>query len=281
MPIAPRQVGDELISTGDARRLHAALRGGCDFATWITGRIAECGFVEGRYYAAIDPPERGNQTGRAQKTVEGLSSPVSGSAKARAQKTTENFIGLDMAKELGMVGGELRHLDLDLAPRQGFAALRMIRKLIKRWMPELDKLDPQSTIIEKCTLAERHEFRDNSKVISGGGGMRRNTVVFALIIAGFMTLTAPAHSQERTLRMPNGGSVFVWRSKDAMREGLSLIGAGVHETNPQLVIRLISCIVPSGTRAIITDGGFATQDVLVTSGPDAGCRGNLQTEFVR
>ncbi len=87
VPIGPQRVGGETMPTVNARDLHAALMVGRDFPTWITGRIAEYGFVLGRDYT----------------TVEGLSSPNPGSAKARAQKTLEYFLSLDMAKELGMV----------------------------------------------------------------------------------------------------------------------------------------------------------------------------------
>jgi len=103
-----------------------------------------------------------------------------------------------------------------------------------------------------------------------------------ILIAGLslsMASTA-AQARERTLSA-SGRDVFVWRSKDAQNEGMRLIDAGVLRSNPTLVIRLISCIVPAGTRAIITDHGFATHDILVTSGPSSGCRGNVPVEFVR
>lgn len=123
MPIAPNRRCDT-IATVNARDLHAALMVGRDFPTWIAGRIEEYGFVLGRDYV----------------TVEGLSSPNSGSAKARAQMTLEYYLSLDTAKVLGMVGGELRTLDVDLAERLGFGRPRNIGKLVERWLPELDKL---------------------------------------------------------------------------------------------------------------------------------------------
>lgn len=99
VPIGPNRVGGETIATVNARDLHAALMVGRDFPTWITDRIAEYGFIEGRDFC----------------------SPVSGSKAGRGgHNAKEYFLSLDMAKELGMVGGELRILDVDLAARLGF-----------------------------------------------------------------------------------------------------------------------------------------------------------------
>jgi hypothetical protein len=77
-----------------------------------------------------------------------------------------------------------------------------------------------------------------------------------------------------------GGSdvVFVWKDEDAQDEALSLISAGVHKTNPALLLSLIACVVPTGTSAITTDAGFVTHDILVTSGESSGCRGNVPVE---
>jgi len=45
-----------------------------------------------------------------------------------------------------------------------------------------------------------------------------------------------------------------------------------------MVAVLLSCIVDSGTRAITTDAGFVTHDILVIEGEEAGCRGNIPAE---
>lgn len=146
MPIAPNRRG-ETIATVNARDLHAALMVGRDFSNWIKGRIAEYGFIEGRDFV----------------TVEGLSSPDLASAKARAQKTLEYCLSLDMAKELGMVGGELRALDVDLAERLGFGRPRKIRDLIARWLPELDKLGGCPAVGRVVSGNEVDEFYLNRK----------------------------------------------------------------------------------------------------------------------
>ncbi len=76
-------------------------------------------------------------------------------------------------------------------------------------------------------------------------------------------------------------SVFVWRDKAAHNEGLSLIAAGVHKSNPAMMMSLLACIVPSGSEAIVTDMGFATHDIMIISGENAGCRGNIPTESLK
>ncbi|WP_063353473.1 hypothetical protein [Acetobacter oryzifermentans] len=59
--------------------------------------------------------------------------------------------------------GELRILDTDLAKRLGFAAPRMIRKLIKRYLPELDKIGPRSTVERVINGGNATEYYLNRK----------------------------------------------------------------------------------------------------------------------
>lgn len=95
----------------------------------------------------------------------------------------------------------------------------------------------------------------------------------------FVTLASPAVALEGTLQGLGGmNMVVVWKNKDAQHEGMSLIEAGVLQSNPELVIPYVSCIVPTGTRAIITDAGLATHDVMVIEGESAGCKGNIPME---
>lgn len=77
---SPSQADHQLCN---ARDLHASLQVGRDFATWITGRIEEYGFVEGEDF-----------------------SPVSGKTSKRSKggrPTIEYHLTLDMAKELAMI----------------------------------------------------------------------------------------------------------------------------------------------------------------------------------
>ncbi len=91
-----------------------------------------------------------------------------------------------------------------------------------------------------------------------------------------------ADAQERILQGLGGSdTVFVWTDKKAHDEALKLINAGVHKSNPSLILPLVACMVPSGTKAIITSAGFATHDIMVTSGPSSGCRGNIPMEAIR
>jgi hypothetical protein len=94
----------------------------------------------------------------------------------------------------------------------------------------------------------------------------------------------PATPSSQVILQNHAGSglrVPVFKNTQAHTEALKLMMAGVHKTNPPLVMQLIACMVPSGTMAIITDAGFATHDILVTSGEFAGCRGNIAMEDVQ
>lgn len=86
-------------------------------------------------------------------------------------------------------------------------------------------------------------------------------------------------AQGGVLRSPSGDLVIVWKSKKDHDKARSLFEAGVHESNPLLIYRHIACQVASGTPAVITDRGFITHDIMVTSGPRAGCEGNIPVEF--
>ncbi len=83
---------------------------------------------------------------------------------------------------------------------------------------------------------------------------------------------------EGQLCMPSGGNVVVWRDQDAHENGLALIRRGMHTTNPALFLPLISCIVPSGTRAVTADAVLMAQDILVVGGRHAGYRGSVPVE---
>lgn len=78
-----------------------------------------------------------------------------------------------------------------------------------------------------------------------------------------------------TLQAPEARPVLVWRDGAAMREGWRLVQAGVHETNPQMVQRLLACVAPSGSPIIVTDGGLATSTILVIGGSALDCRGDV------
>lgn len=87
--ITPRnsEIGEYQVQSVNARDLHAFLRVGKDFSTWIKDRIEQYAFMDGTDFAKF----------------EDLRSPISGSAKSRVQTAIEYAITLDMAKELSMV----------------------------------------------------------------------------------------------------------------------------------------------------------------------------------
>lgn len=76
-----------------------------------------------------------------------------------------------------------------------------------------------------------------------------------LLSIGILTTVAmlpvPGFAQEVTLGREAADNVFVWKDSDAQSEAFKLISSGVHKTNPVLVMRLLSCMVPGGTKAII------------------------------
>ena len=109
-----------------------------------------------------------------------------------------------------------------------------------------------------------------------GGAMR-----LALTLVLLLVIPAVSAAQARTL-VPLGGAtvIIVWKNDKARSEGADLLAAGVGKSNPALLVPLVACVVPSGTQAIKTDGGFFTSDILVTSGTHSGCRGNIANEHL-
>ena len=99
-----------------------------------------------------------------------------------------------------------------------------------------------------------------------------------LMVLAAASLATTALAQERRLGREGMSNVFVWKSSDAHSEAISLIQAGVNETNPALIMRLLSCIAVPGDKAVVTDGGFFSSTVLLTSGDQAGCRGVVANE---
>ncbi|MDO9499018.1 hypothetical protein [Falsiroseomonas sp.] len=86
--------------------------------------------------------------------------------------------------------------------------------------------------------------------------------------------------QPETLTSPDGGNLLIWRDSNAQSEGLRLINAGVNRTQPQMIVRLLSCVVASGSQIVVTDGGFFSSTVLVVSGRETGCRGVVANERI-
>jgi phage anti-repressor protein len=141
-------MGSHRISVVDARDLHQVLGVGRAFATWITDRIEEFGFVEGKDYkvvniasqngeASFDFPKRGNQTGRGGD-----------------RRTKDYRISLYMAQHLSMVertpkGKQVRDYFLEVE---------------RLYMDRLQSLSaiPYNTVPEDCTT--RPLIKDRSQL---------------------------------------------------------------------------------------------------------------------
>lgn len=103
--------------------------------------------------------------------------------------------------------------------------------------------------------------------------------IWPLLAGILIASTVPSFAQEYRLKSFGGATnVIVWRSSDAQSEGMKLIEAGVHKTNPELVARLVACFEKPGTKVIVTDMGFLTHDIMVVEGENAGCKGNIPRE---
>ena len=91
--------------------------------------------------------------------------------------------------------------------------------------------------------------------------------------------TAPV-AEAQTLRELNnsrGSVVFVWRDREARENGLALAAAGTHRTRPEVLLPLLSCIVPNGSKVRVQDSGLFTSIVFVADGQSAGCRGVVES----
>lgn len=78
------RIGDDLIQTVDGRELHAFLKVGKDFSTWVKDRIEQYGFLENSDYVVVE------------------AAPQNGGAGNRGARK-EYAVTIDMAKELSMV----------------------------------------------------------------------------------------------------------------------------------------------------------------------------------
>ena len=89
MAVENRLIGEDAVTTVNARKLHAFLGVGKDFSTWIKDRIAKFGFLEGQDYVCI----------------EGFDSPALGNQSRRGgdRRSKDYHLTLDMAKELAMI----------------------------------------------------------------------------------------------------------------------------------------------------------------------------------
>ena len=100
------------------------------------------------------------------------------------------------------------------------------------------------------------------------------------MLVGISALSTPAAAQTKTLSMQDRSvDVWVFRDGAAMDKFAQLVNA--HVTDPELFAPLVSCFVASGTKVIVTDGGFFFSTVLVVDGPEKGCQGEVENEVLK
>ena len=104
---------------------------------------------------------------------------------------------------------------------------------------------------------------------------------FLSCLAAFYLSITTAYAQGIELGRDNSGTVFVWKNSEAYSKVIKLIQSGVHKSNPTLVMQQLSCMADPGDKAVITDAGFASHTIMVTSGKSAGCEGVIAMEDVK
>ena len=112
------------------------------------------------------------------------------------------------------------------------------------------------------------------------------TVPAALLVLTSLGARQAAQAQQDPYRMGllsmrSGEPVWVFRDKDAMGQATELLNSGVAMKRPDSLWPLIACTVQDRTPVVIADKGFWTDDIMVTDGPETGCRGNVPANWVR
>ncbi|MGJ0626921.1 antA/AntB antirepressor family protein [Xenorhabdus bovienii] len=94
LPIIQVNNDGQIINGVSAKALYEALDVKRDFSTWIDGRIAEYGFIEGDDFLIFDSPEWGNQSTENEQWE---------SRRGGDRRSKDYFLFLGMSKEMGMV----------------------------------------------------------------------------------------------------------------------------------------------------------------------------------
>lgn len=106
-------------------------------------------------------------------------------------------------------------------------------------------------------------------------------VVAAMAAAVLVGGLAPAGAANKG-KLKDGlldGMVIVYADKEALRKARTLFETGVAQKRPEMMLELIKCVAEPGTEAVMTDFGWTgTVEVMVTSGPNAGCEGVIYME---
>lgn len=101
---------------------------------------------------------------------------------------------------------------------------------------------------------------------------------FLLLALVLLLVPMLAEGQEGTLTNRGAGSIVIWRSESAWKDGQRLIDAG----QATLVKRAqIACVIQAGTRVVKLAGGYTTNRVTVIEGPSRGCEGYAHADVDR
>ena len=87
IPVFTGELFEQTTQYCNARDLHASLKVGRDFSTWIKGRIEEYSFAEGMDFVVFDSPNPGNQK----------------KSRGGDRRSIDYHLTMDMAKELAML----------------------------------------------------------------------------------------------------------------------------------------------------------------------------------
>ena len=111
-------------------------------------------------------------------------------------------------------------------------------------------------------------------------------------IFGIVMFACPANAGDVSigetgyLRNVRADMVIVFKNQDAMSKVEDLRKAGA---DTRSMLPYVACIVANDTKILVTaditggfkSGLFGTSDVTVIAGPNAGCRGVVDKEYVR
>lgn len=110
----------------------------------------------------------------------------------------------------------------------------------------------------------------------------------AIILACFASAAAEVRIGETGyLRSDKVSEIFVFKSSDAMSRVNELLKAGA---DASLLEQYIACFVPTNTKVLVITGEITsafmsgadhTSDVMIITGPMAGCKGVVANIFVQ
>ena len=184
LPLAPQIIEAKQVMTVDARELHAFLKVGRDFSTWIQDRIAEYRFVVGVDYVLI-PQIRGIKQGRGGD-----------------RRSKEYAISLNMAKELAMVernedGRRARRYFIDCENLLIAVAPELNQVAQERWHGEREATKDYCKLMNEAL--EGHRLR-LGKATLGHHYSNEANLINRLVLGMDTTKWAKAHGASGTIR---------------------------------------------------------------------------------